>query len=108
MKVRWSLEAQQRLREIVAFIAKDSLKVALKESIRIVEASQQLGKPPLLGHRMREYPDDEVRELLVRPYRLIYVVNNEELVIVTIMHYRQQLPKSAAQLRGLSSAKDEH
>ncbi len=108
MKVRWSSQAQQHLREIVTFIAKDSSKAAIKESIRIVEASQQLGESPLLGHRMPAYPHDEIYEWLVRPYRLIYLVNNEEIVMVAIMHYRQQLPQSAAQLRGLSSAKDAH
>jgi plasmid stabilization system protein ParE len=54
MKVRWSPEAQQRLREITAFIVKDSPQAALKESIRLVERSMQLAEPPLLGHRMRE------------------------------------------------------
>lgn len=99
MKVRWSPEAQQRLREVVAYIARDSPQAAIKESMRLVERSMQLAEPPLQGHRMREYPDDDVRELLERPYRLIYVVEGDEIVIVALMHYRQQLPKKAADLR---------
>lgn len=99
MRVRWSPEAQQRLREITAFIAKDSPQAALKESIRLVERSMQLAEPPLLGHRMREYPSDDVRELLERSYRLIYLVEGEAIVIIAVMHYRQQLPKKAVDLR---------
>jgi toxin ParE1/3/4 len=99
MRVRWSPEAQQRLREITAYIAKDSPQAALKESLRLVERSMRLAEPPLLGRRMREYPHDDVRELLERPYRLIYVVNGDEIVIITLMHYRQRLPKHAADLR---------
>lgn len=98
MRVRWSPEARQRLREITAFIAKDSPRAALKESMRLVERSMQLAQPPLLGHKMREYPDDEVRELLERPYRLIYLLEGNEIVIVAVLHYRQQLPKKAAEL----------
>jgi plasmid stabilization system protein ParE len=98
MKVRWSPEAQQRLREVTAFIAKDSPQAALKESIRLVERSMQLAKPPLLGHRMREYPNDDVRELLERPYRLIYFVEGDTIVVITVMHYRQQLPEKASGL----------
>lgn len=101
MKVRWSPEAQQRLREITAFIAKDSPQAALKESIRLVERSMQLAVPPLLGHRMREYPNDDVRELLERPYRLIYLVESDGIVIIAVMHYRQQLPTKSADLRGV-------
>ena len=99
MKVRWSPEAQQRLREITAFIAKDSPQAALKESIRLIQRSMQLAEPPLLGRRMREYPHDDVRVLLERPYRLIYLVEGETIVIIAVMHYRQQLPKKVTGLR---------
>jgi plasmid stabilization system protein ParE len=40
-----------------------------------------------------------VRELLERPYRLIYLVEGETIVIIALLHYRQQLPKKAADLR---------
>jgi plasmid stabilization system protein ParE len=104
MRVRWSLEAQQRLREITAFIAKESPQAALKEATRLVERSMQLANPPLLGHRMREYPDDDVREVLERPYRLIYRVEEEQIVIIAVMHYRQRLPKAVSTLGGRSAA----
>ena len=98
MRVHWSPEAQQRLREITAFIAKDSPRAALKESIRLVERSMQLSEPPLLGHRMHEYPNDDIGELLERPYRLIYLGKGDTVVIIAVMHYRQRLPKKLADL----------
>lgn len=81
MRVRWSPEARQRLREIAAFIARDSPQAAIKETMRLVERAAQLADPPLLGHKMREYPNDDVRELLERPYRLIYLVEGEDIIL---------------------------
>jgi plasmid stabilization system protein ParE len=39
-----------------------------------------------------EYPDDDLRELLLRPYRIIYRQRDERVEVVTVMHYRQLLP----------------
>jgi len=36
-----------------------------------------------------EYPDSVLREVLERPYRLIYQVTEIGIEIVTVMHYRQ-------------------
>ena len=41
---------------------------------------------------MPEYPDNDLRELLSRPYRIIYRQRDEHVEVVTVMHYRQQLP----------------
>lgn len=46
----------------------------------------------MLGKRLTRYADADVRELLERPYRLIYRVTDERIEIVTVMHYRQLLP----------------
>jgi plasmid stabilization system protein ParE len=96
----WSAEAAQCLRELVAYIAQDSPTAARQVAARLLRRSRQLTVPPLLGRRMREYPDDDLRELLERPYRLIYCVSAESIEIVTVKHYRQRLPTAAKTLRG--------
>lgn len=35
----------------------------------------------------------DLRELLERPYRVIYRITRERIEIVTIKHYRQRLPQ---------------
>jgi toxin ParE1/3/4 len=45
-----------------------------------------------------EYPDDDLRELLSRPYRIIYRQRDEHVEVVTVMHYRRQLPANPGNL----------
>ncbi len=40
---------------------------------------------------MEAFADDEVRELLERPYRIIYRVSAAGIEILTVKHYRQRL-----------------
>ena len=42
---------------------------------------------------MPEYRREDIRELLERPYRIIYRFDPERLTILTVMHYRQLLPR---------------
>ena len=47
---------------------------------------------------MAEYPEENLREVLERPYRLIYRVRPGRVDIITVKHYRQKLPAQAADL----------
>lgn len=98
MKVYWTSEARARLLEIHTYIAQESPLVARDVTARIVRRSQQLAVPPLLGRRLPEYPNADLRELLVRPFRIIYVVKAERIEIVTVKHYRQNLPRNPRRL----------
>ena len=100
MRVYWSKEATERLRDLAAYIAKRSPKAAKQVAAGLLKRSRSLSEPPLLGRDVPEYPDSGLRELLERPYRLIYQVTDRGIEIVTVMHYRQQLPQSPDALRG--------
>lgn len=98
MKVYWTSEARARLIEIQTYIARESPMVARDVVARILRRSRQLAVPPLLGRRLPEYPNADLREILERPFRIIYVVKPERIEIVTIKHYRQNLPRSPRHL----------
>lgn len=98
MRVYWTLEARARLYEIHAYIARESPLVAREVTERVLRRSQQLATPPLLGRRLPEYPHADLRELMERPFRIIYRVKAERIEIVTIKHYRQNLPRSPRHL----------
>lgn len=100
MKVLWTPGARRRLQEIEAHIAQDSPQAARQMAERLLRRSQMLSEPPLLGKRLQRYVDDDVRELLERPYRLIYRVTPEAIEILTLLHYRQLLPSDLAGLHG--------
>jgi toxin ParE1/3/4 len=99
MKVYWTAEARARLLAIHTYIAEESPMVARDVTARLLRRSQQLAVPPLLGRRLPEYPRADLRELLVRPFRIIYLVKAARIEIVTVKHYRQNLPRTPEQLK---------
>lgn len=106
MKVQWTPGARRRLQEIEAHIARDSPQAARRVVQNLLRRSLALGEPPLLGRRLDGFADD-VRELLERPYRLIYRVRPESIDILTRLHYRQLLPSDLAGILGRPESGDE-
>ncbi|TLY54802.1 MAG: type II toxin-antitoxin system RelE/ParE family toxin [Gammaproteobacteria bacterium] len=98
MRVYRTLEARARLLEIQAYIAQNSPAAARKAAARLVRRSRQLATPPLVGRRLPEYPETELRELLERPFRIIYAVKPGRVEIITLKHYRQRLPRNPRRL----------
>ncbi|MDB5985440.1 MAG: hypothetical protein JWR16_493 [Nevskia sp.] len=98
MKVYWTAEARARLLEIQTYIAKDSPQAARQVTARLLRRSRKLATPPLTGRRLPEYSDEDLREVLEQPFRLIYLVTPERIEIVTLKHYRQKLPADSQQL----------
>jgi toxin ParE1/3/4 len=91
MKVYWSKKAKTRLREIHDYIALDSTERALQMVDRITKRSALLEFEPRADRRVPEYTQDDLREVLERPYRIIYLVQGDRIDVVTIKHYRQRL-----------------
>ena len=58
---------------------------------RILRRADRLSEAPRSSARLPAFRDDEVRELLERPYRIIYRVGADRLEILTVKHYRQRL-----------------
>jgi len=92
MKVYWTDRAKQRLRLIEEHIAKDAPSTAEKTIQRILARSRQIEGVPRSGRQVPEYSNTQIRELLERPYRIVYRILSDRIDIVTVMHYRQLLP----------------
>jgi toxin ParE1/3/4 len=73
------------------YIAQDSRPRALAMVERILDRAEALLIAPRSGVRLQAFLDDEVRELLERPYRIIYRVSTTRIEILTVKHYRQRL-----------------
>ena len=99
MKVLWTPGARRRLNEIETEIAKDSPQAARGMVERLLRRAQSLGEPPLLGRGLAKYADEDVREWLERPYRVIFRVKPGVIEIITVLHYRQLMPSDLAGLR---------
>lgn len=98
-RVVWTHEALARLEDIEAHIALDSPAAAQEMIARLLARTRQLETAALSGREVPDYRREDIRELLERPYRLIYHIAPQRIAILTVMHYRQLLPRKAEMLR---------
>jgi addiction module RelE/StbE family toxin len=75
-KVIWTDEAIADLRQIVARIAEDNPAAAVKTGEELIRKSLLLAEHPRMGRMLRESKRDALREIIVRPYRLIYEIDD--------------------------------
>jgi toxin ParE1/3/4 len=91
VNVVWSAEARKSLKAIRRFIAKDSEHYAARMVARMVGRVERAALAPTQGHPVHEYPEAPLEEVHESPYRIIYEFSEDELRVVTIVHFRQQL-----------------
>jgi len=103
--VHWTDEALARLDELHAHIAAEDPSAAAKTIERLLARTRQLPEHPHSGRAVPDYRRADLRELLERPYRIIYRITGECIEIITIKHYRQRLPPRPESLEG-HAAKD--
>ncbi|MBL3591642.1 MAG: type II toxin-antitoxin system RelE/ParE family toxin [gamma proteobacterium endosymbiont of Lamellibrachia anaximandri] len=86
MKVHWTETAKQHLDAIYAYIARDSKTYALRTVDRITRKSQQIRAFPLSGRQVPEYDIDQIREVFVGPYRIIYYIKSDQIDVIAVIH----------------------
>ena len=90
-RVTWSQRALQDLEAIAGYIATDSQTYAGVVVKKIVNRTRMLAQFPRSGHKVPEFDDEEVRELLVYSYRIIYRISSDQVVIAAIIHGKRIL-----------------
>jgi len=85
-KIRWSNEAEQWLREIYQYIAKDNPSAAEKVVSGIYDKTQLLSDFSQLGHKYREEPEGDIRVLLYGHYRIAYIITDDYIDILGVFH----------------------
>jgi toxin ParE1/3/4 len=92
-QIVWSEQAVGDLEEIHRFIARDSLAAAELTIERIREATRRLLTFPGSGRSVSEAPGSDMKELIARPFRVIYRIRGDAVQVVTVLHgARQVLP----------------
>ncbi len=92
-QVRWSLTAGTDLQEIEDFIARDSVLHAITFVERIVESAETLLNNPHIGRVVPEFNRQDLREVLYRGYRIVYLVQNDAALILRVVHGARDLLK---------------
>ena len=75
MKVLWTESALGQLQGIYDFIAQTSPEYALRMIDRLTRRSIQIAQFPFSGRMVPEYEENEVREVLEWPFRIIYFID---------------------------------
>ena len=87
-KVIWTDEAIDDLRQLVAYISTDNPTAAVKLGETVIQKSMLLSMHPRFGKIFRKLGNDDVREMTIPPYRLIYEVDDANLqVLVRMLHH---------------------
>lgn len=86
MKVFWTQTTEEHFEAIYAYIAQNSQKYALLTIDRITKKSQQIGSHPLSRRKVPEYETDQIREVFLNPYRIIYHLKPDQIHILAVIH----------------------
>ena len=92
MRVVWSAQAVEDLRQIVAYIREQNPGAARRIGRQIRDAARRLQRFPLSGRFVPELGEGLYREVIVRDYRIIYRAGQEIVLILTVVHGRRDLP----------------
>lgn len=84
--LRWSLTAGNDLRDIEDFIARDSVLHAVTFVDLIIETAERVLSTPQLGRIVPEFNRKNLREIIFRGYRVIYLLWNEEIIVLRVVH----------------------
>ena len=85
--VFWTGRARSDLASIRAFIAQDSPHFAEVVVGRLLLSGDRLEKFPESGREVPEFPGSGLREVIQRPFRVVYrLVGESEVHILTVHH----------------------
>jgi toxin ParE1/3/4 len=95
MKLRWSQRARRDLLDIGRYIARDNPQAARRWVQSLRDRARAAAGTPLAGRRLPEAPRDDLREVFVGSYRIVYRVLAKEIVILTVFEGHRLLPPDA-------------
>ncbi len=90
MKIIWSPKAKKDLINIADFIARDKQSAALKWLQLVKSKVSRLSKFPRSGRMVPEIKRQDIREMIIGNYRVIYKVGTT-ISILTVFHGAKQL-----------------
>jgi len=90
-RVVWSGRALADLETIAEYIARDSPAYAAGVVRTVVNHTKTLSRFPRSGRKVPEFDDENIRELLAYSYRVIYRIQDEEILIAAVIHGKRLL-----------------
>ena len=97
VEIRWTTQSLEDVENIAEFIAKDSERYAKIQVQRIFDSVVILKTQPILGRKVPEINDQEIREIILGNYRIVYrIVSLSQIDILTVHHSSRDLGNNPA------------
>jgi len=93
-RVEWAEAAVRDLEEIVAFLALESQQGAERVVRRVEDRAATLEASPARGRVVPELARFQMRtwrELVIRPYRLVYRIEGDMVIVLAVFDARRDL-----------------
>ena len=86
MKVHWTNNALKHLLDIYEYISQNSPFYAERMVDRLTKRSEQIDSFPMSGRNVPKYPGEDIRELIEKPYRIIYRIKPDQIDVLAVVH----------------------
>lgn len=93
MKIFWTKEALLRLGQIESYISRDNPIVAIEFVDKLISVAETLIDNPKQGRIVPELSIENIRELIHRNYRIVYLIKKNLIDILTVFEGHQLLKK---------------
>jgi addiction module RelE/StbE family toxin len=96
LRIEWTEKARKDLREIRAYIAKDSKRYARIQVERIQDTAERTLRFPKIGRSVPEFPEEDWRELLAGNYRIVYRIDEarSRILVLAVVHGKRLLVRN--------------
>ena len=94
MSVIWTKRSLDRVIEIAEYIAEDKPTAAADWADEILSYPDTIAGLPYAGCKIPERNDDNLRQILFGAYRIIYQVEGEDVIILTVRRSSQLLDEA--------------
>lgn len=91
--LRWTDQAVEDLRSIRLFIERDSPRYGRLVAERLYDATSQIELVPYSGRMVPELNREDMRELIVGDYHIVYRVDDEVVFLLTIYRSSRLFPR---------------
>jgi plasmid stabilization system protein ParE len=96
ISIVFSLVAKDDLKNIFEYIKRDSLIYARKEINAIRSRISKVRLNLYVGKKFENFNNDNIRELIFKNYRIIYEIESDRIIILTIHHHSRLLYNNPA------------
>ena len=90
-QIRWSITAADDVEQIEVYVARDSVAYAVRLTNGIMDAVEKLAEFPNLGRLVPEFQREDLRELVHRAYRIVYLYADDVVTVVRVVHGARDL-----------------